>query len=45
MRTSGIDNVTAGAIYAIIGAVAMQKGGQVANEMIRKKVLQPMGVL
>lgn len=45
LKASGVDSVLATTIAAIIGAIALQKGGQVANETIRKRVLGPLGVI
>lgn len=44
LRTSGIDHVITTAVYAIIGAVALQRGGEVANQTIRQKILNPLGI-
>jgi len=41
---SGQEVVVAQAIYAIIGAVALERGGEVANRIAREKVLEPLGV-
>lgn len=32
------------ALYAIVGAVALQKGGEAANNVVRDKILTPLGV-
>lgn len=32
------------AVYAIIGAISLQKGGDVAAEVAREKVLKPLGI-
>jgi large subunit ribosomal protein L15 len=36
--------VLTSAIYAIIGAVALQRGGDVAAAVAREKVLKPLGI-
>lgn len=41
---SGCDMVYAQAVFAIIGALAMEQGGAVANQIAREKVIQPLGV-
>ena len=41
---SGIDVVLAASIYAIIGAVALQRGSEVANHVARERVLKPLGI-
>lgn len=45
LKASGVDSVLATAVYAILGSVALQKGGAVATETMRRKVLTPLGVL
>lgn len=45
MSASGIDTVLTSTIYAIIGAIALQKGGNVAGQVARERVLKPLGVL
>ena len=45
MKTSGIDVVLTQSLLAIIGALALQKGGEVANSVVREKVLKPLGIL
>lgn len=45
MKTSGIDVVLSQSLMAIIGALALQKGGEVANSVAREKVLKPLGIL
>ncbi|KZF20275.1 RNase III domain-containing protein [Xylona heveae TC161] len=41
---SGIDTVLAHSMYAIVGAVALQRGGEAANTLTREKILAPLGV-
>lgn len=45
MKTSGIDVVLTQSLLAIIGALALQKGGEVANSVAREKILKPLGIL
>ncbi|KAH8805836.1 ribonuclease-III-like-domain-containing protein [Xylogone sp. PMI_703] len=45
MISSGIDTVMTSTIYAIIGAIALQKGGDMAGQIARERVLKPLGVL
>ncbi|WEW56058.1 hypothetical protein PRK78_001493 [Emydomyces testavorans] len=40
---SGIDVILTQAMYAIIGAVALEKGGLVANRITRERILMPLG--
>lgn len=44
LETSGIDIVLNSCLYAIIGAIALQRGGAVAAEVAREKVLKPLGI-
>ena len=41
---SGVDVVLTSTVYAIIGAVALQRGAEVANRVARERVLKPLGV-
>ncbi|KAH7371861.1 ribonuclease-III-like-domain-containing protein [Cadophora sp. MPI-SDFR-AT-0126] len=45
LESSGIDVVLTTSLYAIIGAIALQKGGDVAARVAREKVLKPLGIL
>ncbi|ODH51040.1 hypothetical protein GX48_02825 [Paracoccidioides brasiliensis] len=40
---SGLEVVLTQAIYAVVGAVALEKGGVVANQVARDSVLKPLG--
>jgi large subunit ribosomal protein L15 len=44
LESSGVDVVLAQSIYAIVGAVALQKGGDVAAQIARERVLAPLGL-
>ncbi|QSZ33992.1 hypothetical protein DSL72_005572 [Monilinia vaccinii-corymbosi] len=44
LEKSGIELVMATSLYAIIGAIALQKGGEVAARVARKRVLGPLGI-
>jgi large subunit ribosomal protein L15 len=39
-----VEVVLAQSIYAIVGAVALQKGGDVAAQIARERVLAPLGL-
>ncbi|KAL9014331.1 MAG: hypothetical protein Q9173_001019 [Seirophora scorigena] len=41
---SGVDVVLTHALYAIVGAVSLQKGGEVANRVCRERILGPLGL-
>ncbi|KAL2220190.1 RNase III domain protein [Thermoascus aurantiacus ATCC 26904] len=43
LQSSGIDVVLAHTMYAIIGAIALEKGGLVANQVARERILAPLG--
>ncbi|GME33555.1 Ribonuclease III [Neofusicoccum parvum] len=44
LQGSGIEAVLAHTLYAIVGALAMQKGGEVANRTVRDRILAPLGL-
>ncbi|KAI9712325.1 MAG: hypothetical protein M1820_001538 [Bogoriella megaspora] len=41
---SGIETVLAHTMYAIVGAVTLQNGGEVGNRFVKEKVLAPLGL-
>jgi large subunit ribosomal protein L15 len=45
LDASGIDVVMTTSLYAVIGALALHKGAEFANQVARDKVLKPLGVL
>lgn len=36
--------VYAQAILAVVGAIALQRGGEVANKIARERILDPLGL-
>ena len=44
LQWSGQKVVVAQVLYAIVGAVALQKGGQLANDVVRERILNPLGL-
>lgn len=44
LQGSGSDMVYAQTVYAIIGALAMEQGGAVANRITREKVIESLGI-
>ncbi|KAK3115972.1 hypothetical protein LTR53_004144 [Teratosphaeriaceae sp. CCFEE 6253] len=44
LQGSGVDTVLAHTLYSIIGALAMQRGGEVATRTTRERILQPLGL-
>ncbi|KAI9679151.1 MAG: hypothetical protein M1822_007361 [Bathelium mastoideum] len=44
MAGSGIDVVLAHTIYAIVGAITLQNGGEVGNRIVRDRILNPLGL-
>ena len=44
LRESGVDAVLAGGVYAIIGAIALQRGGELANRFVRERILPDIGL-
>ncbi|OJD19212.1 hypothetical protein AJ78_00825 [Emergomyces pasteurianus Ep9510] len=43
LAESGLEVVLTQAIYAVVGAVALEKGGAVANQVARDSILKPLG--
>lgn len=41
---SGQEAVLAQAVYAVVGAVALRLGGDVAGRVARERVLEPLGL-
>ena len=44
LQGSGFPVVITQALYAIVGAVALQKGGTVADNVVRERILSPLGL-
>ncbi|KAI9667119.1 MAG: hypothetical protein M1831_001296 [Alyxoria varia] len=44
LKGSGVESVSAGVVYALVGAVALCRGGEVAGRVARGRVLGPLGV-
>ena len=44
MKGSGAELALQQALFAIVGAVALQNGGDVANRIARERVLAPLGL-
>jgi len=44
LESSGVDVVLAQTIYAIVGAVALQRGGDVATKLAKERILAPLGL-
>ncbi|KAJ5796926.1 uncharacterized protein N7518_005466 [Penicillium psychrosexuale] len=44
LRASGIELVLAHTMYAIVGAVSLEKGGVVATKVARERILEPLGL-
>lgn len=43
-KGSGLPKVSSQVLFAIVGAVALQKGGVVANNVVRERILLPLGL-
>lgn len=41
---SGRGLVLAHTMYAIVGAIALERGGLVANQVAQKRILEPLGL-
>ncbi|KAF7884935.1 hypothetical protein EAF00_010753 [Botryotinia globosa] len=44
LEKSGLELVLATSLYAIIGAIALQKGGDVATRVARERILKPLRI-
>lgn len=44
LQGSGIDAVLAHTMYSIVGALALQRGGEVAVNVVRDRILKPLGL-
>lgn len=44
LSSSGVDVVLAHTLYSIVGAVAMEKGGEFATKIVRERILSPLGL-
>lgn len=44
LQGSGVDTVLAHTMYSIIGALALQRGGEVAAKTARERILRPLGL-
>jgi large subunit ribosomal protein L15 len=45
MDGSGIDVVITTTLYALVGAIALQRGTAAANQVARERILKPLGLL
>ncbi|KAJ8109424.1 hypothetical protein OPT61_g7473 [Boeremia exigua] len=43
LHGSGQESVLMTSLYAIVGAVAMERGGEEANQLVQNKILTPLG--
>lgn len=41
---SGLELVAAQVMYAIVGAIAMERGGEEANKFVKARILNPLGL-
>lgn len=44
LEASGLELILAHTLYAVVGAVSLEKGGQYANEVAKERILAPLGV-
>jgi large subunit ribosomal protein L15 len=43
LQSSGQDAVLVTSLYAIVGAIALERGGEIANKVTQDKILAPLG--
>jgi large subunit ribosomal protein L15 len=41
---SGLEVVAAQALYGIVGAISLERGGEAANRMVRETIMIPLGL-
>ncbi|KAJ5303827.1 uncharacterized protein N7443_003487 [Penicillium atrosanguineum] len=44
LQASGIELVLAHTMYAVIGAISLEKGGHIANKVAQERILEPLGL-
>ena len=44
LQGSGVEAVLAHTMYSIVGALALQRGGEVAGNVVRDRILEPLGL-
>lgn len=44
LQASGLEMVITQAVFAIVGAIALERGGGDANRIVREHVIGPLGV-
>ncbi|KAJ5272542.1 hypothetical protein N7478_007667 [Penicillium angulare] len=44
LLASGLDLVLTHTMYAIIGAISLEKGGHIANKVAQERILEPLGI-
>jgi large subunit ribosomal protein L15 len=43
LKSSGSDAVLSTSLYAIVGAISLERGGDAANRVAQDKILTPLG--
>jgi large subunit ribosomal protein L15 len=43
LQGSGQETVLATSLYAIVGAIALERGGELANKVVQDTILEPLG--
>ncbi|KAF4555190.1 Hypothetical protein D9617_3g022620 [Elsinoe fawcettii] len=44
LQGSGVDTVLAHTLYAIVGALSLQRGGETTNKLVKERILAPLGL-
>ncbi|KAF7718818.1 Uncharacterized protein PECH_005850 [Penicillium ucsense] len=44
LKASGLELVLAHTMYAVVGAVSLEKGGHIANKVAQERILEPLGL-
>ncbi|PSK36690.1 54S ribosomal protein L15, mitochondrial [Elsinoe australis] len=44
LQSSGVDTVLAHTLYAIVGALSLQRGGDTTTQLVKERILAPLGL-
>ncbi|KAJ5177164.1 uncharacterized protein N7482_003041 [Penicillium canariense] len=44
LKSSGLELILAHTMYAVVGAVSLEKGGHIANKVAQERILEPLGL-
>lgn len=44
LSASGLELILAHTMYAVVGAISLEKGGHIANKVAQERILEPLGL-